>query len=385
MIKARREQLDPLTVDNARHPGLWLERYLDKHLERDKKLSRDEKSPYVTHIEETIKVLNSMDSALYQSFFTRWTNALAAHGAVCREAHVLGRMVIGLGDEAVLETAITLHHTYGVPVIPGSALKGLAGAFVRQRLDDQAWGRWAQEGERRFWAPGEAYRTLFGDTEHAGYITFFDALYIPGNSHPNRPLCPDVITVHHRDYYQGKGKPPADWDSPTPIPFLSATGAYLVALAGDARWVATAFEILRHALRDMGVGAKTSSGYGRLDLKEPSSQTAAPAAPAAAARKGGETAIKLPDRAEQQVYAEKVFAQWHNQSLQVRFVELADDGALAQPKDPKHAKVRGFVPTDQIQGRAIDFGSDRNCIVRSLIERNGEWLLLLDWPKKKGR
>src|SRR5207302_10163433 len=59
-------------------------------------------------------------------------------GAKKRIAHVKGRMIIGLGDESVLETAITLHRTYGVPYIPGSALKGLAAAYVRQRLGE-AW------------------------------------------------------------------------------------------------------------------------------------------------------------------------------------------------------------------------------------------------------
>ena len=46
-----------------------------------------------------------------------------------------GRMVIGLGGENVLETGITLHHTYGTPLIPGTALKGLASHYC-----DQVWG-----------------------------------------------------------------------------------------------------------------------------------------------------------------------------------------------------------------------------------------------------
>ena len=35
-----------------------------------------------------------------------------------------GRLVIGLGGENVLETGLTLSHTYGTPMIPGTALKG---------------------------------------------------------------------------------------------------------------------------------------------------------------------------------------------------------------------------------------------------------------------
>jgi hypothetical protein len=75
-----------------------------------------------------------------------------------------------------------------------------------------------------------------------------------------------VITVHHEGYYQDGKEPPADWDSPTPVPFLSATGSYLVAVSGPSGWDDAAMKLLRLALKEMGVGAKTSSGYGRLTL-----------------------------------------------------------------------------------------------------------------------
>lgn len=39
------------------------------------------------------------------------------------------RLVIGLGLPSPFETGITLHHVYGIPAIPGSALKGLARAW----------------------------------------------------------------------------------------------------------------------------------------------------------------------------------------------------------------------------------------------------------------
>lgn len=46
-----------------------------------------------------------------------------------------GRMIIGLGGENVLETGLTLNHTYGTPMIPGTALKGLAAHYCHK-----AWG-----------------------------------------------------------------------------------------------------------------------------------------------------------------------------------------------------------------------------------------------------
>src|SRR5205823_1780838 len=166
----------------------------------------------------------------------------------------------GLGDESVLETAISLHRTYGVPYIPGSALKGLAASYARQRLGDD----WHKDSK--------AYEIVFGNTDDAGYITFFDGLYIPGTGFSGKALWPDVITVHHQKYYQNPNTPPADWDDPIPVPFLTATGSYLIALAGpelekQEEWIDTTFAILKDALAELGIGAKTSSGYGRLELE----------------------------------------------------------------------------------------------------------------------
>jgi CRISPR-associated protein Cmr6 len=186
-------------------------------------------------------------------------------------------MVVGLGAEGVLETAISLHRTYGVPYIPGSALKGLAAAYAHQRLADARWRKAVYKDNQLVSPIGDAHKVMFGDTTIAGYVTFFDALYVPGSGHKDRqgkakPLWPDVITVHHPEYYQeqkddqGNLLPPADWDSPTPISFVSATGAYLIALAGPPAWVEAAYDILALALDEMGVGAKTSSGYGRMTL-----------------------------------------------------------------------------------------------------------------------
>jgi CRISPR-associated protein Cmr6 len=177
-------------------------------------------------------------------------------------------MAIGLGDETVLETSVKLHRTYGIPYIPGSALKGLAASYARNRIGGE-------------WTKGkQAYEIVFGKMEDAGYITFYDALYVPGSA-DGRPLRPDVITVHHPDYYGNKkvrdaaGKealsPPADWDDPNPVPFLSATGDYLMALStipGCEPWIESVWKILKLALEHEGIGAKTSSGYGRMLLHE---------------------------------------------------------------------------------------------------------------------
>jgi CRISPR-associated protein Cmr6 len=240
--------------EHGTNAGLWLDKYI-KNQHQDDTNSR-------SGLVKEVAVLTVPE--MYRQFYKRWEETLTKASARQFKATTRGRMIIGLGDESVLEASIALHHTYGVPYIPGSALKGLAASYARQRL-----------GEK--WVKGsDAYKVIFGDTDEAGYVTFFDALLCADvDKSDERVLYQDIITVHHPDYYQEskENAAPSDWDSPTPIPFLSATGTYLIALAAPdlkngQRWINTTVAILRHALKERGIGAKTSSGYGRMDLEE---------------------------------------------------------------------------------------------------------------------
>lgn len=263
-MKTRRQSLLKVKKTATTHPGLWLDKYIEEQEKRESEnyapKDQDKENIKADFVKE-VATLQAPD--IYKKFFEEWEKKLDDYGAKTCEAQVKGRMVVGLGSESVLETSIALHHTYGVPYIPGSALKGLAASYADKRLGNS----WKKDSP--------AYKAVFGDTNSAGYIIFFDALYIPGSGHKEQVLYPDVITVHHQKYYQGENNAtPSDWDSPNPVPFLSATGKYLIALAAPDvkednrdKWIEKVFEILKHALKDMGIGAKTSSGYGRIELK----------------------------------------------------------------------------------------------------------------------
>lgn len=256
-MQSRRDNLKEIAYVQTWHAGLWFDKYLKQQLPSGTfdSAGQQKKTPQQELVEQCAKI---EESTIYQAFFERWQTALASTATVKKKtAKVQGRMAVGLGDESAIETAVTLHHTYGVPYIPGSALKGLAASFAHQRLADDTWRK-----------GGAGHTELFGSTAITGLVTFFDALYVPGSGVNGQALYPDVITVHHQDYYQGKAAP-ADWDNPNPVSFLSATGSYLIALAGPPDWVNAAFEILEQALLKMGIGAKTSSGYGRLVFEAP--------------------------------------------------------------------------------------------------------------------
>jgi CRISPR-associated protein Cmr6 len=231
------------------HAGLWLDKFL---------ADVDEKGPgRQAHFAAVQSIQVPED---YRRFYHRWRQAVEALAPAARtaEAAVVGRMVAGLGAESVLEVSIALHRTYGVPVLPGSSLKGLAAAAAHRELEDPEWHKTRAEG-----TIGSLHKILFGDQESSGCVTFHDALWIPDGT--ALPLDLDVMTVHHPDYYQGDA-PAADWDSPNPVAFLTAHGRYLLAVTGPEEWTQTALDILKIALEESGAGAKTAAGYGRMRL-----------------------------------------------------------------------------------------------------------------------
>lgn len=260
-MSTRRDQLTSVKWNHSTNAGLWLDKYI-----QDAASKEQDKNKLVEDVAAIRGPISEPDkrAEIYDLAYARWKNLMEAEleagRAVIGYGKVIGRLAVGRG-ESVLETSVRLHHTYGVPFIPGSALKGTAANLARNHLDEN-------------WAKGEdAYNVIFGKQEEAGYVTFHDALLQPrtGRGAQNAALHQDVLTPHHPDYYQAKDDPPppADWDSPDIIPFLSATGTYLIALTasdGCADWLAQALKILKLALSEegIGVGAKTSSGYGRL-------------------------------------------------------------------------------------------------------------------------
>lgn len=251
------------------HAGLWRDRFLAK--------TEDNGESGRAQLVREVAQVPVPES--YSWFYQRWyQNLQERYQATVCNAHVKGRMAVGLGIEGVLETSVALHHTYGTPYIPGSALKGLVASYIQRRrhLFIQKY----PDVEERMKVPEyqqilAIQRILCGDTDQAGFMVFFDAQYVPDTGYNQQPLYPDVITVHHQRYYQGNAAP-TGWENPIPVPFLSATGTYLIALAAPdlqeplrSEWISVALMVLQIALAEMGIGAKTSSGYGRMRLDLP--------------------------------------------------------------------------------------------------------------------
>ncbi|HRI65284.1 MAG TPA: type III-B CRISPR module RAMP protein Cmr6 [Polyangium sp.] len=245
-LLSRRDALSNVGPTSNSNAGLWLERY-------PKKVG--EKGGNAQTIEVVTKTLEIPPE--YRRHFERWEKSLDRPNVHKAKATVQGRMVVGLGAESILETAITLHRTYGVPMIPGSPLKGLASSAAHRFLARDEWRKKTRDKPQ-----GTSHEIMFGNTTTAGFVTFHDALLVPENS--ELPLDLDVMTVHHAGYYSTGTAPPADWDNPNPISFVTARGSYLLVLEGPEEWTKAAMEILAAALEEEGIGAKTAAGYGRL-------------------------------------------------------------------------------------------------------------------------
>ena len=243
--------------------GLLRDRYLEVSVKDDKhKDARD-------RLQDAIRNALVQTSAIYHLAYVNYLKSVQ----LPKEDGIFetnGRMIIGLGGENVLETGISLQHAYGTPLIPGSALKGLAAHYC-----DQVWGA----VEPKFKLGAEYHETIFGTTEDSGHIIFHDAWITPESIASS--LKPDVMTPHHTEYYSEKdGAAPSDFDDPTPITFLSISGSFYVAVSCDVeneegkKWAGLAFKILRQGFKEWGIGGKTNAGYGRLDKIDPTTRPA---------------------------------------------------------------------------------------------------------------
>jgi CRISPR-associated protein Cmr6 len=225
----------------------------------------------------------------YELFYQRWRQSFALNEAKTREVTAASRVLIGHGNPSGSDVGLTVHRIWGVPILPGSALKGLVAHHVdtvygaddptqpgRREWRSPTWtGRRIKPGD----GAGAEFGRLFGapavegeeGAARRGLVEFHDALFVPGSAR-GRPFARDVLTVHQKHYYDTGGKNwPTDWDSPNPVGFLTITPEtrFLLVLTGPGDWTELAMKLLLAALAEWGIGGKTSAGYGRLHTQGP--------------------------------------------------------------------------------------------------------------------
>jgi CRISPR-associated protein Cmr6 len=258
------------------HPGLILQKYLIKQSDPTERRALLDAALSAAQ--------NESLRALYSETFAHWSRSFSQEVHQADRLSTTGRLMVGLGSESILETGLRLHHTYGLPIIPGSALKGLASHYCHD-----VWGESHAEAppeENRLFRLGGTYHSLlFGTTEDGGVIGFHDALITPESLNKGA-LRLDVMTPHH-PRWQNNEAAPTDFDSPNPVSFVSVSGTFEIRLSWvgpmdtpkdqSEAWTVLAMKILCEALAEWGVGGKTSSGYGRLAASSTAADSTQPA------------------------------------------------------------------------------------------------------------
>lgn len=245
-----------LNLPPPSHAGLALQRYLKQ--QDDENASARE---LLTHI------VNSQVSSVYRTAFERWKDSLqkdSLQGAIWLEATTRTPLAIGLGNASPIENGLALHHTYGTPYLPGSALKGLLRRVA---------GRYGLTEREKAVLLGEGPDPRRETQGNAAYLVYWDGWLDPTSS---QPFQKDVITVHHQDYYSSKGKNwPTDFDDPNPVAFLSVKPGvkFWIPINCPAEnaedWPYQAAEMLRWGLENLGLGGKTNAGYGYFEVIPP--------------------------------------------------------------------------------------------------------------------
>ena len=246
-------------------------------------------------------------------------------GALTAIMKLQSRLIINQAGGILENAGICLHPHFGCPMIPGSAVKGIARAAAIQAIRDadsagkktdllvqtaltfgwceQEWNpkdtrqgtcvsdlRYAcgeqfwkscwtaaaerllailQIAERRINRKGPSWESL---PNFSGRVSFLPALPIAGT--PIK-LVPDLVNCHHPEYYQGKREKATDTESPVPnfFPAVEAGLSFEFVVAPvramdlpDFTPAAFAMECLKNGLSSRGAGAKTNAGYGWFEL-----------------------------------------------------------------------------------------------------------------------
>lgn len=192
-----------------------------------------------------------------------------------------GRLAINLADSLIQNAGICLDRIFGLPYIPGSAVKGVsrhaALAQLKAATDTEApelleifcsvFG--TSEGDFKS-GDLKVYRPLLEkDADRKGAVSFLPAY--PVNE---ARIVVDLTNVHYPDYYRTGRTEDLSQEKPRPNPFpaveCGAQFAFCLVLNGmDMRpeILAAARRWLESALTERGLGAKTASGYGWFSLQ----------------------------------------------------------------------------------------------------------------------
>src|SRR5947209_7758461 len=199
------DSLEDLLRRDLRNPSLAFDKTFDGYSWTDQTVSivTSGKPDFLN------KFASDYRNAEYGTFFKRRSVTLAPFTRAF-EARLQSRLVIGLGLAHPTETGLLIDRFSGAVYIPGSTVKGL----LRSACEQIAEGR--LEHPPSLQPLIEERRSWFGDQSATGRLTCYDAFPVTWPK-----LAVDIMTPHYSDYHSSPESAPGDWESPTPVAFLT--------------------------------------------------------------------------------------------------------------------------------------------------------------------
>ena len=261
---------DGLNKDDIDQLWYRVHYFQQKSLERDRN-SRLEALPRELKLNNISRTF--IDKRLKQRRVTLLSGLQLTHSLAVLDGKLNGKLLHGLGGAHVRETSLTLHPLFGIPYIPASSIKGVVRNWVIQAFFDGQ--EKALKSEQDLDQGKKDIRTIcldiFGSEDLSGQVEFFDAFTDIGFS-----LQPDVLTIHFPDYYQGRSLP-GDNQNPNPVNFYvicCKSVQFIVGIRREAKLnsgysanelLELALAWLKNALTELGIGSKSSAGYGYFE------------------------------------------------------------------------------------------------------------------------
>jgi len=229
------------------------------------------------------------------------------------------RLLINQAGGVLENTGLCLHPHFGCPMIPGSAVKGIARATAIQEIRDTrspdektrllveaaltfGWcgPDWTGASDFHYAAEGEARAQIWNNAarvlldiapspkrrideqkpwkslpDFGGMASFLPAYPMPGSK---ITVTPDVVNCHHPEYYRGNRKTADDTENPVPnffpaveaglsfefavVPIQTTRLARIASRIPVFSPIESALRWLETGLSTHGAGAKTNAGYG---------------------------------------------------------------------------------------------------------------------------
>ncbi len=243
------------------HGGLWFEKFFQGY-------SSDYTQKDTDATKRFFEGLAKKQACIKQTtqFCQRRLQLVDAQKGVSKIFVTDGYFITGMGQNHPVENGLSWHPTLAAPYLTGASVKGLLRHWIRY-YNPELYHSIAQ-----VWF-GHEHQSMIG--AKAGQLIFFDAIpYTPVQ------LTVDIMTPHYGSWYSeghkgNKEDAPHDAHTPVPITFLAVKQAeFLFSIAprnlDNSHQICAANKALKQlekALKHLGAGAKTATGYGRMKYK----------------------------------------------------------------------------------------------------------------------